>query len=62
MHLHLFEGLLAFLKSVSCRSTLGARGFSCAVSGFGQVLKKLTPACGSPAVDEAPHLTLEKNF
>ena len=34
------------MKSVSCRSTLGARGFSCAVSGFGQVLKKLTPSCG----------------
>ena len=26
-------------------TTLGGTGFSCAVSGFGQVLKKLTPAC-----------------
>ena len=33
-------------------STLGARGFSCAVSGFGQVLKSLRPNTCRPAADE----------
>ena len=42
--------------------TLGARGFSCAVSDFGHVFKKVTrarvfglrPKTGRPAADEAP--------
>ena len=33
-------------------STLGARGFSCAVSSFGQVLKSLWPNTCRPAADE----------
>ena len=42
--------------------TLGARDFSCAVSGFGQVLKSLPPKAEDvrPAADEAPHHTREK--
>ena len=42
--------------------TLGAWGFSCAVSGFGQVLKsdprELVSACGGR--NEAPRRTREK--
>ena len=52
------------------RSTLGARGFSCAVSGFGQVLKSgfaarvfgVRPNTCRPAADETklPRRTREK--
>ena len=36
-----------FRKYITCllNPTLGARGFSCAVSGFGQVLKGQCPDC-----------------
>ena len=41
--------------------TLGARGFSCAVSGFGQVLKSDPRRLSlRPTADEAPRHTQEK--
>ena len=56
----------------SCKGNfiLGARGFSCAVSGFGQVLKSgfaarvfcQRPKTCRPAADEAPRHTREKHL
>ena len=40
--------------------TLGARGFSCAVSGFGYTASPLASLASRPAADEAPHRTREK--
>ena len=41
--------------------TLGARDFTCAVSGFVQVLKSLRPKTCRLAADEAPRHKREKN-
>ena len=56
--------LQGFFHRVQSSFSLGARGFSCAVSGFGQVLKSDPPlsehmsACGRR--NEAPRYTREK--
>ena len=42
--------------------TLGARDFSCAVSGFVQVLKSLRPKTCRLAADEAPRHKREKKY
>ena len=52
-----FQTFATCFLSLSVEATLGTRGFSYAVSGFGQVLKSDPPNTCGPVTDEAPRPT-----